>query len=340
MAYDLSKMLVIGVSSRALFDLEEEERIYQRLGLEDYRHYQLTCENDLLEPGTAFPFVRGLLALNKPGAERVVEVIVVSRNHPETGLRMFHSIHHHGLDISRAALTGGAPLNPYLDAFGVDLFLSRSPTDVQAAIDGGVAAAVLYNPAPMEFGDSDQLRIAFDADAVVFSEESEAIYRQQGLPAFLEHERTRAEEPLAEGPLAKLLKKLCSLQQGYSPENAPVRLAIVTARNSPAHERVVKTLRTWGSRVDEAFFLGGISKDRVLEAFGAHLFFDDQEAHLAPASLRTPSALVPYRTESILRTGGPLVSVHQTDSLRNGEGTPNLSDHSDPDSTQSSSSSA
>lgn len=176
---------------------------------------------------------------------------------------------------------------------------------MQEAIDGGLAAGILYNPPEIDFGDGDQLRIAFDADAVVFSEESEATYRREGLAAFLEHERANAEEPLAEGPLAKLLRKLCTVQEGYGPENSPVRLGIFTARNFPAHERVIKTLRQWGVRVDEAFFLGGVAKDRFLEAFGAHIFFDDQEAHLAPASRITPSALVPYRTTSVLRVEVP-----------------------------------
>ncbi len=313
MAYDLSKMIVVGVSSRALFDLEEEDRIYQRLGLEEYRCYQMENENEILDPGTAFPLVKGLLSFNKPDGERLVEVIVVSRNHPETGLRIFRSIHHHNLNITRAAFTGGGALDRYLHAFGVDLFLSRSQKDAQEAIDAGVPAAVMYNPTVVQFNEFDQLRIAFDADAVVFSEHSEAIYRRHGLTAFLEHERENAEEPLAEGPLANFLKKLCSVQQGYSPDQAPVRLAIVTARNSPAEERVIKTLRTWGVRVDEAFFLGGISKESILEAFGAHIFFDDQEVHLAPASRTTPSALIPYRTESILRldvSPSPQLSSH------------------------------
>lgn len=300
MPYDLSNLLVIGVSSRALFDLEEEERVYNRLGLEKYREYQLEKEDDPLTPGTAFPLIRRLLALNDLSDERLVEVVVVSQNNPETGLRIFRSIEHHGLDISRAAFVGGEPLPPYLQTFSVDLFLSRSPEDVQQAIDAGVAAAVLYNPVEST-DDGDQLRIAFDADAVLFSEESEAIYRNEGLEAFLEHERNHADKPLLEGPLAKLLVRLSKLQAGRSQSEAPVRLAIVTARNSPAHERVIRTLRTWDVRVDAAFFLGGVSKDGVLRAFGAHIFFDDQETHLAPASRHVPCALVPYSSTSVLR---------------------------------------
>jgi 5'-nucleotidase len=307
--YDLSKLLVVGVSSRALFDLEEEERLFKTLGLESYRVYQLEKENELLEPGTAFPLIKGLLELNNLGPNRRVEIVIVSKNHPETGIRMFHSIRHYGLDITRAQFTGGEALNPYLRAFDVDLFLSCSSQDVLAAIDDGIAAAVLYKPPTKVVAEAKQLRIAFDADAVLFSEHSEAIFREHGLSAFLEHEAAKANEPLGEGPLAKLLKKLSVLQEGFEANEAPLRLAIVTARNSPAHERVIKTLRAWNVRIDAAFFLGGVSKDRVLEAFGAHIFFDDQEAHLASTSFTTPSALVPYRSDSILRVEAPVADI-------------------------------
>jgi 5'-nucleotidase len=300
MPVDLSKYLVIAISSRALFDLEEEERIFQRLGLDKYREFQLENENELLDTGTAFPMIRGLLALNRDGQQHV-EVIVLSKNHPETGLRVFKSIRHHGLTITRAAFTGGESLNPYLEAFGVDLFLSRSPEDVQEAIDGGFAAAVLYNPPGGAGEDSNQLRIAFDADAVLFSEESEALFREKGLQAFLDHEREKADEPMTEGPVARLLVKLVALQRQFPMSNAPLRIAIVTARNSPAHERVIKTLRSWGVGVDAAFFLGGVAKQPVLKAFGAHIFFDDQEDHLALASMSVAAALVPWSSRSVLR---------------------------------------
>jgi 5'-nucleotidase len=218
---------------------------------------------------------------------------------------MFNSIRHYGLDITRALFTGGEGLNPYLRAFDVDLFLSSSCDDVQAAVDDGIAAAVLYKPPVHPIAAATQLRIAFDADAVLFAEESEALYRERGLATFLKHEAEKADEPLAEGPLAKLLKKLSVLQEGFDPDDSPLRLAIVTARNSPAHERVIKTLRAWNVRIDSAFFLGGVSKDKVLAAFGAHIFFDDQEIHLAHSALATPSALVPYRTGSVLRIEAP-----------------------------------
>lgn len=302
MGLDLSQLLVIGISSRALFDLEEESRIYEKLGLQAYQRYQIESEQELLRPGTAFALVKGLLALNKPDGVRRVEVIVVSHNNPETGLRVFHSIQHYKLDITRAAFVGDQSLVPYLETFDVDLLLSPSDKDVQAAIDADIPAAIVYRPpneAALEF---DELRIAFDADAVLFSEDSEAVYRTQGIDAFLAHEKENADRMLAAGPLARLLMKLGTLQQSISEAHeTPFKIAIVTARNSPAHERVIKTLRAWGVRADAAFFLGGVGKAAVLRAYGAHIFFDDQEAHLAPAALHTPCALVPYKTGSILR---------------------------------------
>ncbi|MEM6590761.1 MAG: 5'-nucleotidase [Cyanobacteria bacterium P01_C01_bin.73] len=297
---DLSELLVIGISSRALFDLEEEAKVYDEQGLESYIRYQLEHEDKILKPGTAFPLVQGLLSINQHQSERLVEVIIMSRNSPDTGLRIFNAIEHYGLDITRAALSGGEPLAPYLEAFTVDLFLSKSPSDVQASIDAGVAAAQLYDPPDLKPQAADQVRIAFDADSVLFSEESEAIYQTQGLEAFYENERKNASKPLQEGPFAKLLKTLSVIQQSFDQAHSPVRIAIVTARSSPAHERVINTLRAWGVRVDAAFFLGGVSKDKVLKAYGAQIFFDDQEVHLGLASAVVPSGLVPYRTGSLL----------------------------------------
>jgi 5'-nucleotidase len=228
-------------------------------------------------------------------------VIIVSHNNPETGLRVFNSIKQYGLSITRAAFVGSEPLLPYLQSFGVDLFLSPSTADVQAAIDADIPGAILYRPPNTPVTELDSLRIAFDADAVLFSEESEAIYRERGLEAFLEHEQLNADRMLAEGPLARLLMKLGALQQVVPSSEPPFKIAVVTARNSPAHERVVKTLRAWGVRADAAFFLGGVPKDALLRAYGAHIFFDDQEVHLAPSALHIPCALVPYKSTSPLR---------------------------------------
>ena len=297
MSLDLSQCLVIGISSRALFDLEEENTLFNDSGVEAYKKYQRENENKALPKGTAYHLVEALLKLNDLSGKKLVEVIVMSRNSPDTGLRVFNSIEHYGLDITRAAFSGGENLSDYLGAFSVDLFLSKSDEDVQLAIDSGCAAAILYAP-PKEIDMSKQIRIAFDADAVIFSEESEHIYKSKGLDAFLEHEKENVNKPLPEGPFAKLLKTLSFLQEQF--ENSPIRLAIVTARNSPAHERVVQTLRTWNVNIDEAFFLGGLSKDQILKAYRAHIFFDDQETHLDDACKVVPSGKVPYKTGSPL----------------------------------------
>lgn len=299
MSLDLSQCLVIGISSRALFDLEDENNLFNDDGVEAYRKHQRENENKALKLGTAFHLVEALLKLNDLAGKKLVEVIVMSRNSPDTGLRVFNSIEHYGLDITRAAFSGGENLSDYLEAFSVDLFLSKSEEDVQLAIDAGCAAAILYAP-PKEIDMSKQIRIAFDADAVIFSEQSEHIYKTQGLDAFLAHEKDNVNKPLPEGPFAKLLKTLSFLQEQF--EVSPIRLAIVTARNSPAHERVVQTLRTWKVNVDEAFFLGGLSKDQILKAYKAHIFFDDQETHLEDASKVVPSGKVPYKTGSPLKS--------------------------------------
>jgi 5'-nucleotidase len=300
MSLDLSQCLVIGISSRALFALEEENDIFNHSGVEAYSKFQRENEGTVLKQGTAFHLVEALLKLNDLSGKKLVEVIVMSRNSPDTGLRVFNSIEHYGLDITRAAFSGGENLSDYLEAFNVDLFLSKSEEDVQLAIDSGCAAAILYAP-PKAIDMSKQIRIAFDADAVIFSEESERIYKSKGLEAFLAHEKENVNKPLPEGPFAKLLKTLSFLQQQF--ENSPIRLAIVTARNSPAHERVVQTLRTWNVHVDEAFFLGGLSKDQILKAYKAHIFFDDQDTHLENACKVVPLGKVPYKSGSPLNAG-------------------------------------
>lgn len=299
---DLAQCLVIGISSRALFDLEEENRIYESHGVERYRQYQLANEDQPLKPGTAFHLVEALLRLNVQSSRRLVEVIVMSRNTPDTGLRILNSIKQLGLDISRAAFAGGSSQAPYLEAFDVDLFLSKSESDVQAAIDSGFPAALIYDP-PEGFDPTQgEIRIAFDADAVVFSDDSEHIYREQGLAAFSSHEASNAHVTMAEGPMAKLLKTLALIQRQQSGAGQKVRIAIITARGSPAHERVIRSLRDWDVRVDEAFFLGGLKKKGdILKAFGAHIFFDDQDVHLLSARKVVPSARVPYRSNSPLK---------------------------------------
>ncbi len=295
MPLDLSKVLVVGISSRALFDLEEENRVFEEQGLEAYSEHQLRREADMLRKGTAFPLVQALLKLNEGRKEPIVEVVLMSRNSPETGLRIFNSLDHYELPMTRAALTGGERLARYMGAFKVDLFLSKDRSDVQEAVNAGVAAARVYDPPPGFEPDTERVRIAFDYDGVLVSEESEKIYQAEGLEAFQEHERKNATVPLPEGPFKKLLTTLAEIQQEGDPDDPQVRIAVATARNRPAHERMIRTLRYWGVKVNSAFFMGGVPKSEVLAAFGAHIFFDDQDVHLASSSV--PAAQVPYRTD-------------------------------------------
>lgn len=297
MALKLDDKLVVGISSRALFDLEEENKIFEAEGLATYSEYQLEHENDVLKPGTAFPLIRALHKLNSEG-KYLTEIIVMSRNSADTSLRIFNSIKHYGLNISRAALVGGAPIAPYLNAFRTDLFLSANEEDVQEAINANVAAGIICSHSELPIDpdkEIEQIRIAFDGDAVIFSDESEKIYQSEGLEAFAEHEQLNAQKPLPEGPFAKLLKTISIIQRGFDGKIVPIRTALVTARNAPAHERVIRTLRAWDIRIDEAFFLGGIEKSEVLKAFGANIFFDDQTVHTDPASKLVPAARVPYK---------------------------------------------
>lgn len=298
MPYDLTKPLVIGISSRALFNLEHENEIFETQGVAAYENYQLKHENEILQKGAAFQLVKAFLNLNTKKDERLVEVIVMSRNNPNTSLRIFNSIKDYELDITRAALTSGAEITPYLKAFKTDLFLSANADDVQAAINNGIAAGRILTGAA--HADSkrkiDQIRIAFDGDAVLFSAEAEKIYQKSGIEAFAEHERINADNPMAKGPFAQFLTSLSSIQKMFADSGfQPIRTALVTSQNAPAHERAIKTLRYWGVHIDEAFFLGGVSKTEVLAAFGAHIFFDDQDVHTEPASTVVPAATVPYR---------------------------------------------
>lgn len=290
--------LVVGISSRALFDLEVENQIFNEEGVEAYTNYQIEHENDLLKPGTGFALIKALLKLNEIGsAERKTEIIVMSRNNADSSLRIFNSIKHYKLDITRAALVSGALLAPYLEAFNTDLFLSANEEDVQEAINAGVAAGIIYTQhlAYDESTEIDQIRIAFDGDAVLFSDESEQIYKSQGIEAFQANETKNARKPLPEGPFARFLKTLSAIQKEFEKNQAPIRTALVTARNAPAHERVIRTLRAWDVRIDEAFFLGGMSKQEVLKAFGAHIYFDDQAIHTDATAEFVPSARVPYK---------------------------------------------
>ena len=305
MAYQLEEKMVIGVSSRALFDLTVENEIFEKQGLEAYCIYQVEHEREILKPGPGFRLIQSLLRLNEYVEERnPVEVIVMSRNSPDTSLRVFNAIQYYNLPITRAVLVSGASLAPYLNAFHTDLFLSAYEDDVQCAIDSGIAAGIICTDnIPQENvvvfrGNEEpepQIRIAFDGDAVLFSDESERIFKTEGLQAFEENEKQCAQCPLEAGPFANFLRKLSKLQNELGRENCPIRTALVTARCAPAHERVIRTLRSWKVRVDEAFFLGGLEKKEVLRAFGAQIFFDDQSVHTINAAQAVPAARVPYR---------------------------------------------
>ena len=269
MAVNLDDKLVVGISSRALFDLEYENKIYEEQGLQAYLEYQVEHEKEILRPGTAFPLIKALHKLND-GGDQLVEIIVMSKNSADTSLRIFNSIQHYGLDISRAALVGGNKITPYLSAFNTGLFLSADEQDVQEAIDGGIAAGLIcaHDDLSIRPDDQiDQIRIAFDGDAVIFSDESEMIFKAEGLAAFEEHERLNAQKPLPEGPFAKLLRTISRVQKQFGTDYMPIRTALVTSRNAPAHERVIRTLRAWGVRIDEVFFMGGVRKSDVLKAF-------------------------------------------------------------------------
>ncbi|WP_294952204.1 5'-nucleotidase [Sulfurovum sp.] len=294
MAYDLQNKLVIAISSRALFSLEEENAIFDKEGLEAYYEYQLSHLNDPLDKGSAFRFVQNLLAINKKFDNKLIEVIILSRNNAATGLRIGRSIEHYDLDIERTGWTAGTPVARYLEAFKVDLFLSVHTPDVEEAIRSGVAAATIIPHTPVTTEESDMVKIAFDGDAVIFGDESERVYQEKGLEAFIAYERSHAKNPLSKGPFFKFLKMISEIQDRFPMEASPLRTALITARNFSTHERVLGTLEGWGVRVDEAFFQGGVQKYEVVKAFGADIFFDDQETHLKDTSKETPSAKVPY----------------------------------------------
>ena len=283
MAQSLENRLVVAISSRALFDLEESHRIFTEQGLEAYSRYQIENEDRPLAPGVAFPLVCKLLKLNPGAAQKRVEVILLSHNSADTGLRIFNSIQHHGLDISLAAFTNGASPWRYVEPFSADLFLSAEPADVVKALDAGYAAAAIV-PSRSAARDDGELRIAFDGDAVLFSDEAERVYQERGLEAFAESEKAQAREPLSGGPFKNFLAALQRIQAEYPADRSPIRTALVTARSAPAHERVIRTLRAWKIRIDEALFLGGLPKGEFLKTFGADIFFDDQKGHVEAAA--------------------------------------------------------
>ena len=278
----MSVRLVVSISSRALFDLSESHRVFENEGVETYCRYQIEREDDVLEPGVAFPLVKKLLDLNERLGERgQVELILLSRNSSDTGLRVFNSLRHYGLDVSRAAFTGGASPYRYVSAFGAHLFLSADPGDVRLALQSGCAAATIlpFDRHWVDDVDDQPLRLAFDGDAVLFSDEAERVYRNHGLAVFNASETAAAHTPLEGGPFKGFLVALHQIQSLFPVESSPLRTALITSRGAPSHERVIRTLRAWGIRLDEALFLGGLEKAAFLKAFNADIFFDDQETH-------------------------------------------------------------
>lgn len=304
MAYELENRLVVGVASSALFDLDESDAYFRENGEEAYRRYQDEHIDDCLQQGVAFPFIQRLLSLNdlRPPEDPLVEVIVLSKNDPSTGLRVLRSIKSHGLQISRAVFTQGQAPYQYIEAFDMSLFLSGDRRDVDAATKLGYPAGhVLPSSAVYDDGDP-SLRVAFDFDGVLGDDESERVFKKSGnLVQYLKYEADNQDRALIPGPLKNLLQDL-NLIQGletakrqqdltYVPR---LRISLVTARSAPAHERAIRSLAAWGVTVNDAFFLGGIEKSKVLQVMRPHIFFDDQTTHLVPASSFVAGVHIPY----------------------------------------------
>ena len=303
MPFPIEDNLVVAVASSALFKLDEADEIFRREGLAAYRSFQHEHEEELLEPGIAFPFVRRLLELNRIFPEiQPVEVVLLSHNDPDTGLRVFHSIDHYKLDISRAAFTTGSSPFRYIPAYNVSLFLSGNEEDVREAMGKGYAAGLVLDSKVKDDPEDKELRIAFDFDGVLADDSAEKIYQAGGIRQFYLSETENAAQPHNPGPLAELFRKLGKIRalEDELLKKDPayfrfLKTAIVTARSAPAHRRVATTLRNWDMTVDETFFLGGVNKGRVLSLLKPHIFFDDQRApHLEMAKYFTPSVHIPF----------------------------------------------
>ncbi len=299
---DLERALVVGVASSALFDLAESDAVFREQGEEKYREYQREHLDDVLEPGVAFPFIRRLLDLNDlSDRERLVEVVILSCNDPETGMRVMRSVQSHGLDITRAIFMQGRAPYRFMRPLRMSLFLSANEADVREAIDMGFAAGHVVGHAAEDDGGAD-LRIAFDFDGVLADDSAERVFQSEGLEEYQDSESALADVPLSRGPMADFLEKINRIQgiedarcvsepQGYQRR---VRVAVVTARSAPAHERAINSIREWGLRVNDAFFLGGLPKGPILEVLEPHIFFDDQRRHVEGTSRSTPSVHIPF----------------------------------------------
>lgn len=293
MPASLDGRLVVALSSRALFDFEEENRVFEAHDDRAYMQLQLQRLELPAQPGVAFSLARKLLAFNARPAAPQVEVVILSRNDPVSGLRVFRSAKHYGLAIERGAFTRGQSPWRYLRPLGAHLFLSTNLADVRQALDAGVPAAQVYPHSARACADHpDELRIAFDGDAVLFSDEAERIYQDQGLDAFQHHELSRAGTPLPPGPFKPLLEALHRLQRSDDAGGLRIRTALVTARSAPAHERAIRTLMDWQIEIDEAIFLGGLPKGPFLREFEPDFFFDDQTGHIDSALPHVPAGWV------------------------------------------------
>jgi len=294
MPVSLAGQLVVAISSRALFDFEEENRVFEDGDDRAYMQLQLARVEQPARPGVAFSLVNKLLAFNSADASHAphVEVVILSRNDPVSGMRVFRSAQHYGLTVQRGVFTRGQSPWRYLRPLAANLFLSTNEADVRSALAAGVPAARVFpQSARASEAHPDEVRIAFDGDAVLFSDEAELVFQQQGLAAFQDHEKSRAGTPLAPGPFKPLLEALHRLQREPA-SGMRVRTALVTARSAPAHERAIRTLMDWQIEVDEAMFLGGLPKGTFLREFEPDFFFDDQTGHIENASLHVPSGHV------------------------------------------------
>ena len=303
MPYPIEEKLVVAVASSALFALDEADTVFRQEGVRAYRNYQREHENKILSPGIAFPFVRRFLELNTVFPDRQpVEVVLLSRNDSDTGMRVFNSIEHYKLGIIRAAFTRGNSPFRYIPAYNVSLFLSGNKSDVTEAISNGYPAGVVLPSVSIDETDDTELRVAFDFDGVIADDSAEKIFQTRGIKAFYASEAENAENAISPGPLGDLFRKLGNLRtlEDEREESDPaydrfLKTSIITARSAPAHRRVIHTLRSWNITVDETHFLGGMDKGRILETLKPHIFFDDQKhPHLEAAQKYTPSVHIPF----------------------------------------------
>ncbi len=304
MPYDLETRLVVGVASSAVFNLTESDRVFRSEGEEGYRAFQEKHLNDPLPRGIAFPFIKRLLSLNDlsiNNLDPLVEVILLSRNDPDTGLRVMKTIAHYGLNTTRAIFMQGKSPYEYIPALNISLFLSSNKADVDAAINAGYPAGQALDSKFEDDEEDRMLRIAFDFDGVVAGDESEAVMQHSGLSDSHEHEVKNVMQPHNPGPLKNFLVRMANIQSveevyktNHSGYSNRLRISIVTSRNAPSHERALKTLKSWGVMANDAFFLGGIEKSKVLKTLRPHIFFDDQSGHLTRASSIVPSIHIPF----------------------------------------------